>query len=102
MVEMSEWSTNFDLESVEPFLRRVCTCVDSGFSDIEIDGLLAMVRDMKMDEEKQVEFNIAYCGTTSLLRITVFMDDINAPDIHFFGPRSLCEEMSNIIEDFSV
>jgi len=43
--------------------------------------------------KKTLQFQIRCAGKGSLFRVHVFMDDINAPDIYFFAPVILKQEI---------
>src|SRR5688572_28303227 len=82
-VDLKESSTNFDSEEVRPFLERLKPLIESGFSDKEILQVQKTLESMKVDEEKELEFPIRYKGQQTVLRVTIFMDDVNAPDLSF-------------------
>jgi hypothetical protein len=97
---MNEASANFDLENVQPFLERLKPLIESGFSDKEILQLQKSVASMEVDEEKDFEFQIKYNGQSSALKIHVFMDDIESPDIAFFAVPELADKIDEEIQRF--
>jgi len=99
-VELKEASTSFDLEHVAPFLDRVVKMIDSGFGPKERNVLVQMVSSMKVEEERTREFNITYHGQGTTLRIHVFMDDVDSPDIAFFTAPELAQRIQQEIEVF--
>ncbi len=98
--KMNEASANFDLENVQPFLERLKPLIESGFSDKEILQLQKSVASMEVDEEKDFEFQIKYNGQSSALKIHVFMDDIESPDIAFFAVPELADKIDEEIQRF--
>ncbi len=106
MVELSEASMNFDLDSLAPFLRRVSGQVDSGFGDAEISTLMAEVSAMAIDAEKQWNFSVVHGGHPTQLQVRVFMDDIEAPDVYFFTSATLAQaidqEMKTYAEELGI
>lgn len=97
-VPIEEASTNFDMEQVEPFLRAVSELVEKGFGNEEIKRLLNMIEGMEHDDEKFVEFQVVYFGEEMPLVISVFMDDIDSPDISLFTFPVLAEVIDTEIE----
>src|SRR5438045_3968864 len=65
----------------------------SGFSEAQIQQACKMAERMEHDAEQELEFPIRYAGSDSLLRIGVFMDDINAPDVYFSSPPALAAQI---------
>ena len=89
--DLKESSANFDSEEVGPFLARLKPLIELGFSDKEILQVQKTLESMKVDEEKDLEFPIRYQGEQTVLRIRIFMDDVNAPDLFFFTDPKLAE-----------
>ena len=100
-MHLEEASMNFDLENVRPFLERLKPLIESGFSDDEILRVQRMMESMKVDEEKEVEFPIQYRGSRSVLRIGIFMDDVDSPDVYFFTHPKLAEEIGVQMKKFA-
>jgi len=103
---MAESSMNFALANVRPFLERIAHLVDSGFGRGEIDRVVSLAESMKHDEERELTFQITHQGRNSPFLIRVFMDDIDAPDVYFFGPKALAEqidaEMGRFCEELGI
>ena len=98
--ELQESSTNFDMENVRPFLQRISPFIESGFGEAQIQQVCQLAENMPHDTEKELEFPIRYAGRDSLLRIGIFMDDINAPDVYFFSPPALAAQIDAEMEKF--
>ncbi len=98
--DLKESSTDFDSEEVRPFLERLKPLIESGFSDNEILQVQKTLESMKVDEEKELEFPIRYQGGQTVLRVRIFMDDVNAPDLSFFTHPKLAEAIEAEIEKF--
>jgi len=99
-VDLKEAGTNFDADLVAPFLDRVAKLIESGFGAEERNSVVQMVASMKVDEERTREFNISYRGQKALLRMHVFLDDVDAPDIAFFTVPELADAISEEISEF--
>lgn len=98
--ELQESSTNFDLENVRPFLQRISPFIESGFGPAQIDQVCRLAERMEHNDEQQLEFPIRHAGRDSLMRIGVFMDDIDSPDVYIFSPPALAEQIDAEMERF--
>jgi hypothetical protein len=90
---MYEASTNFDLENVEPFLRRLDSQMNLG---LPISDLMEMTRATKPEQEMSRSTSVRFKGATVDLEYRVFMDDIDSPDLYFFTSS---KELANSIEE---
>jgi len=86
-------SANLDAEQVEPLCKRIATFIDAGFGETEIDALVKKLQRLKPDGTYQVVYSITYKGTLCPVRVRVFMDDVDSPDIHFFAPLGLARRI---------
>jgi hypothetical protein len=91
--ELREFSTNFDSEMVRPFLERIVPFFASGFGSDEIERVCQVVATLPHDEERTIEFKIRHAGEEAELSVHVFMDDVDSPDIYFFGPGGLTKQI---------
>lgn len=96
--DLKEASTNFDSGEVRPFLERLRPLIESGFSDREILQVQEMLESMRVDEEKELEFPIRYAGEQTVLRIRIFLDDVNASDVSFFTHPKLADAIDAEIQ----
>jgi hypothetical protein len=92
-IQLVETSMNFDGEMVRPFLQRISPFIDSGFGAQEIEAVVICTEDMEVDETQRFRFEIVYAGKPSELRIEIFMDDVDAPDISFYAEPELVEKI---------
>jgi hypothetical protein len=97
--ELEEASTNFDAENLKPFLLRVAGFVEEGFGVSEIDKVMAMAA-LPPESEEEVEFSVIYGGQRTPLRVRVFMDDVEAPDVYFFTSTQLRQRIGQEIHAF--
>jgi hypothetical protein len=79
---------NFDLESLEPFLQRLAQKIE-GFSPVEIAAVMRGVSEMAVDEERDWNFTVQHAGSPVPLRVHIFLDDVDAPDLAFFTSAEL-------------
>ena len=98
--ELQESSTNFDMENVRPFLQRISPLIESGFGPEQIEQVCRLAERMKHDDEQELEFPIRYGGRDALMRVGIFMDDINSPDVCILAPPMLAEQIDVEIENF--
>jgi hypothetical protein len=93
-----ETSTNFDMEQVEPLLKKIAGWIDSGFGEDEIQALIKKLKRLKPDGSHEIVYVIDYKGKRDPFRIHTFMDDVDAPDIYFHGPKTLIRKIEKEIE----
>lgn len=96
---LAEASTNLDLELLGPFIERVSSLV-TGFGTAEVAEALEVFEDLEMKEERERAFQVQYGGETMPLVVRIFKSDEDAPDIAFFAPPSLVEEINKLMEAF--
>ena len=78
---LEEWSTNLDMDDLEPALKRLASCIDNGFGDREIAEVMGVVEKMRHDQTKALKFSIRANREKADLFIVIFMDDTDAPDL---------------------
>ena len=98
--QLVETSTNFDGSEVKPFLDRLVPLIDSGFAEQQVNQAVEATKSLDVDAEWERTFVIVYRGDRSLLRLYVYMDDIDSPDIHFLSNPGLVAEIAREIETF--
>lgn len=90
---LEEFSANFDLVNVEPFLDRVSKLTDTGFGKEEIRQVTKTLSKMKPDEESDLEFSVTFEGHQEKIKLHLFLDDIDAPDLYFFTSHALSKKI---------
>jgi hypothetical protein len=93
-------STNFDLDEVQPFLKRLVKFVDAGFASREITSAMKKIRKLEPEKRLQMVFPITFHGDICPFYISAFMDDIGAPDICFSGPVEFVRLIDDEIKKF--
>lgn len=96
---LSEASMNFDLPQVGPFLGRMAELV-SGFGAREIVQVTQLLGELEVGEERELRFEVNHAGQAVPLRVGVFMDDVDAPDVYFFTVPKLAAEIDELMADF--
>jgi len=94
-----EASMNFDLENVRPFLTEL----DAKFKfGLNINEMVAFAESVDVEDEKSLAVDISYEGQAFKMIFTVFMDDIEAPDLYFFlGQAELAEEIGGFMMEWA-
>ena len=98
--DLAETSMNFGADLVGAFLAKLSALIE-GFGPDEINKVLRMIDDLEVDDEQVLGFRVTYQGRAMPLNITVFKDDVEAPDLYFFAPPNLIQEIDNLMIDFS-
>jgi len=99
--ELLEFSTNFDSEMVRPFLERIQSFIESGFGPAQIEQICQVVATLPQDQERTLEFQIRHAGEDAKFEVRVVMDDIDAPDIYFFAPAALRQQIESEFRRFA-
>jgi hypothetical protein len=89
------FSTNFDSDTVRPFLERIQPLIEAGFSSAQIEQVGQIVATLAHDQEQTLEFQIRHAGKDAKFQIQVVMDDIDAPDLYFFSPPALTRQIES-------
>ena len=100
--EHSEASMNFDLAQVDEFLTRVSGLITSGFDSAQRGQVLENIARMEIDEEITLQFEVVFGGAEARLRITVVLDDYDAPILYFFTIPALASAISALMAAFSI
>ena len=96
-MRLCETSTNFNLQELAPFFEQIKSLIDSGFSDRDISIVQMAAGKMRDGDERTFQFNIIYRGETTILKINIFMDDIDSPDLTFLTRPDLTEKIDALI-----
>lgn len=98
---MYEASMNFDMEDVQPFLEQVENNLGV---QMPIAELMHLASTIEVEDEAQRTFELTFNGNQTKVTCTVFMDDVDAPDLFFHTPdeslaKALEAEMERFMED---
>jgi hypothetical protein len=99
-VPCDDTSTNFDLDEVQPFLKRLVKLIDAGFGSREITGVMKKIRKLEPEKRLQMVFPITFRDALCPFYLGVFMDDVEAPDICFSGPVEFVRLIDDEIKKF--
>lgn len=93
---LKEWSANLDFESLEPVLKSLASCVHDGFGSQEVAEVLSVTEETKPEHTKTFRFPIN--GGMSELWVSVFMDDIDCPDLYVHSDPELIKKFATNVE----
>ncbi len=82
--ELEEWSANVDLEDVENILGQVGKLV-AGFGKAELAEVVGVAEGMEVEQTRAFRFEVKRAGKAEELWVTLFMDDIDSPDLAIFA-----------------
>lgn len=72
---------NFDLADVLPFLKSVPRHIETGYSVSVARELAADIARLSVDDERVWNYGVVFIGAEMSLRVTAFMDEVDAPDV---------------------
>jgi hypothetical protein len=96
----TEASTGFDLVGVKPFLSRLTKFVQ-GFGIAEATQLADDIAKLEVDSTLNRVYSVRFNGQAVNLRVHVFMDDVDAPDLYFFSTKPLAHQIDLEIKAFA-
>jgi hypothetical protein len=94
---LDEWSTNLDIEDLQPALEAVAKCVESGFGHREIAEVAGVVDEMEQDQTKAFRFPISANRQKSEVWLVIFMDDIDSPDLEIHAGPELIQKLGKAL-----
>lgn len=96
----SETSMNFDMTEVGPFLTRLSNNPRFGLP-VGFAGQIAdEMAGLSVDDTKRWKVEGGFDGNMIQIEIEAFMDDIDAPDLTFFGPEPVIAEIDRELISF--
>ena len=97
---MAEATMSFDTSTVRPFLERLETLLEDGFGDPEIQDVMEVIDSLAVDDETEVRYEVLFAGESLPLRIRVFMNDIDSPDIGFVTSPDLVDRIQEEMHEY--
>ena len=88
---LEEWSTNLDVDELLPFLQKLSALIDSGFGKKEVSEVVGVAEMMRVEQTKNFRFPIRYRRESCNLFVSVFMDDVDSPDLYVFSIKPLID-----------
>jgi|SRR6266480_3476305 len=97
---LQETSGHFEIEQIQAFFLRIKPLVDAGLSQDEILQVQKATHSMPVDSTREFVFPIEFRGNYTALRIRIFMDEHEVPEISFFTHRDLAEAINDQMISF--
>ncbi|MBO9475357.1 hypothetical protein J7413_17550 [Shimia sp. R10_1] len=97
----SETSMNFDLQEVAPFLTQLGNNARFTFPAALAEEIAHGLQGMAVDETRRWKLTCDFDRQPILMEIEAFMDDIDAPDLTFFGTLDAVAEIQQELEAFA-
>jgi hypothetical protein len=97
--DYAESSGSFDVDEVQPFLDKLGRSLDAGFGPAEIEQVMSLLRQQAVGDEAELEFSVTYKGERVPLNLTLFMDDVNAPELYFFTSPALAARLDELMDE---
>ncbi len=91
---LEEWSSNLDMEELEPTLQALAKGIEDGFGPKEIAEVAAVADDMKPEQTKVFCFPIFANGKQGELWVIVFMDDEASPDLAIHASAEVIKKLN--------
>lgn len=96
----SETSMNFDLQEVAPFLTQLGNNPRFTFPSALAEEIALGLQGMGVDETRRWKLTCDFDRQPILMEIAAFMDDIDAPDLTFFGTLEAVAEIDTELAAF--
>jgi len=80
---------------------RLSYIVQEGFSESEIETIMSSAKKLKVDQQNDFTFEVKHNDKTTKLKISIFLDDIDAPDVYFYSCPELASAINNEMVKFA-
>ncbi|MBT8412149.1 MAG: hypothetical protein KJP02_10190 [Octadecabacter sp.] len=92
----AETSANFDMEDVQPFLEHLhAFSIPLG----RLDVIAEIMADLPVGRTHAFEAIGVLDNQMALVTIEAFIDDVDAPDIRFIGPKPIIDFIDKLLVD---
>lgn len=97
---LEQTEAKFESENVGLFLHWVNANSDIRLPEEFIDDVLYDLPDIALNTNKAFTTDIELASQPDALRINIFMEGVDAPDVYFFGSEAVVQEMDKAIRGF--
>ena len=97
---LEQTEAKFESENVGLFLHWVNANSDIRLPEAFIDDVLYDLPDIALNTNKAFTTGIELASQPDALRINIFMEGVDAPDVYFFGSEAVVQEMDKAIRGF--
>src|SRR5260221_8842107 len=102
----AEFSAGFDIGMLETLIQRVSARWPGIVTPQRAQDFMAFVRSLAHNDEKPFSFRDEHEGVAHEITFTVFMDDLDAPDVYFYAFPALIEtietEYTKLCEELGI
>ena len=91
---------SFDTSAVRPFLERLEVLLEDGFGDPEIQDVMEVIDSLAVDDETEVRYDVTFAGEEIPLRIRIYMDGIDSPEIGFITAPDLADRIQEEMHEY--
>jgi hypothetical protein len=91
---LSEASTGFDREHVEPFLLQLALSFSLGLPASSASKLARNINSLWLGQSGNWEYPVVFNGQTERLVVAGFKDDFASPDVYFFSSIAITEHIN--------
>jgi len=95
--ELDEWSANVDIEDVGKILGEVGKLVE-GFGKAEIAEVAGVAEEMPVEQTRAFRFEAKRGGKAEQLWVTLFMDDVDSPDLAIFASAEVIAQLEKRVK----
>ncbi len=95
--DFEEASADFEIEQVPELLEQVASLVE-GLSSDERKRIEDHMLEMEVDDEDVFDLMVRFQGEKTGIRIRIFMDDVDHPDVCFYTSNRLAREIDQLLE----
>jgi hypothetical protein len=96
---LREWSANLDGDELPKVLRTIQKCLEGGFAKSEISGVMSAARDLSVDQDVRLKFNVRFIGKPTTLWLEIFCDDEDAYDLYILAFPDLIDKFQGAVEE---
>jgi hypothetical protein len=98
---LTEASMNFDQEGVGPFLTGFSRSLGSGLDARQAEELSQAIESLPTEQPGHWEYTVTVNGKSERLVVVAFKDDVDAPDLAFYGSPELAAQIQRQLDTFA-
>jgi hypothetical protein len=96
----AEWSANFSCDSLADFLKHLPGSLRGFLAQKEIDSIVAIISTMQINDERQTTVKARFQSREVYLKVRIFLDDHNSPDVYFTGSAGIISAIKKAFNQF--
>jgi len=95
--ELEEWSAGVEVDDVRKILGEVGKLV-KGFGKAEIAEVVGVAEEMEVEQTRAFRFRVKRNGKAEELWVTLYMDDIDSPDLAIFASAEVVARLEKRVK----